>query len=89
MCSLSVGIALGGRAESPALESGGVASAGVRGEVATGSSELLGSTDRRAGFLRICHGGQGAQGSPVARKSMSCRNLHLWVVQHNSGDAKG
>ena len=89
MCSPRVGIALGGRAESPALESGGVASAGVRGEVATGSSELLGSTDRCAGFLRICHGGQGAQGSPAARKSRRCRNLHLRAVRHNSGDAKG
>ena len=89
MCSPRVGIALGGRAESPALESGGVASAGVRGEVATGSSELLGSIDRCTGFLRICHGGQGAQGSPVVRKSRSCRNLHLWAVQRNSGDAKG
>ena len=89
MCSLSVGIALGGRAESSALESGGVASAGVRGEVATGSSELLGSIDRCTGFLRICHGGQGAQGSPVARKSRRRRNLHLQAVRRNSGDAKG
>jgi len=59
LCSPRVGIALGGRAESSALESGGVASAGVRGEVTTGSSELLGSTDRCAGFLRICHGVRG------------------------------
>ena len=89
MCSPRVGIALGGRAESSALESGGVASAGVRGEVATGSSELLGSMDRCAGFLRICHRGQGTQGSPAARKSRRCRNLHLRAVRHNSGDAKG
>ena len=89
MCSLRVGIVLGGRAESPALESGGVASAGVRGEVATGSSELLGSIDRCTGFLRICHGGQGAQGSPAVTKSRRRRNLHLWAVRRNSGDAKG
>ena len=89
MCSPRVGIALGGRVESPALESGSVASAGVRGEVATGSSEFLGSTDRCVGFLRICHGGQGAQGSPAVRKSWWCRNLHIRAVRRNSGDAKG
>ena len=89
MCSPRVGIALGGRAESPVLESGGVASAGVRREVATGSSELLGSTDRCAGFLRICHGVRGLRGSPAVRKSWRCRNLHLRAVRRNSGDAKG
>jgi hypothetical protein len=59
LCSPRVGIALGGRAESPALESGSVASAGVRGEVATGSSEFLGSTDRCVGSYEYATGVRG------------------------------